>query len=127
MSQPTMGFTTPAYVSTGKTIQRMQQAIQRAVPGIDMQTWSVFTLVAQHPGIKVGELLKIANTDLTMAGMSRLLARLDTGKLAGGRQEGYGLLERRHNPLNRREVLLRLSPKGEKLLEELDTILRKHT
>ena len=74
-----------------------------------------YLLVAQKEGQTVTELAKKA--DMPVTTMSRNL--LDMGDRNRYFEEGAGLVEGQDNPLNRRERLYSLTPKGRALLASI--------
>ena len=74
-----------------------------------------YLLVAQKEGLTVTELAKRA--DMPVTTMSRVL--LDMGDRNRYFEEGAGLVEGEDNPLNRREKMYRLTPKGRALLASM--------
>jgi DNA-binding MarR family transcriptional regulator/DNA-binding XRE family transcriptional regulator len=71
-----------------------------------------FLLVAEQENLPVGEYAKRAGIPMTT--MSRNL--LDLGERDRNYEEGACLVEGRDNPMNRREKLYRLTPRGRELL-----------
>jgi DNA-binding MarR family transcriptional regulator/DNA-binding XRE family transcriptional regulator len=71
-----------------------------------------FLLVAGQEELPVGEYVKRAGVPITT--MSRNL--IDLSERDRNYEEGAGLVEGRDNPMNRREKLYRLTPRGRELL-----------
>jgi DNA-binding MarR family transcriptional regulator len=86
--------------------------IRTTMPARAIQT---FLMVAEKEELSVGEYAKRAGISLTT--MSRNL--LDLADRDRNFDEGAGLIEGHENPLNRREKLYRLTPKGRALLARI--------
>lgn len=83
-------------------------------PEMPVQTMLVLLLIAQKDGIgvlRIGEALGIAQSSA-----SRNVDVLGRGSVG---KEGLGLVEAGENPVNRREKLVKLTRRGEKLIESL--------
>jgi len=74
-----------------------------------------FLAVAQRPGQSVGDYAR--QTTLSTSTMSRNL--LDIGERNRYDEKGYGLIQGRDNPNNRREREYYLTPAGEALLRKV--------
>jgi DNA-binding MarR family transcriptional regulator len=74
-----------------------------------------FLIVADKPGLSVGEYARIARCSPTT--MSRNL--LDLGERDRVGNEGHGLVEGRDNLANLREKVYRLTPNGEQFLTRI--------
>jgi DNA-binding MarR family transcriptional regulator len=84
------------------------------------QTVALFLQVALHPGITIGDL--IPNSRLVQSSVSRNLTSLrEIGSVRGAK---FGLLHVEENPDNRREKIVWLTPKGDRLGRTLKRIIR---
>lgn len=91
--------------------------------GIDeempIQTVKTFLLVAANPGIGIVDIQK--HLDVSSATASRNVARL--GQVKGKGQAGHGLVQAAENPMDRRFKRVRLTERGEALLNRLHTAM----
>jgi DNA-binding MarR family transcriptional regulator len=83
----------------------------------------MFFAIASAPGCTQRSMLEaLGGSD---SALSRVMAVLSDTVPKEGRAGGLGLVEYKENPLDRREKLMRLSPKGKQLWEEITQDLER--
>lgn len=84
----------------------------------DLGSQTILTLLAVaqagNGGLPQSQLVPL--TGMTMAGVSRNVTRLSCGS---SREEGWGWVESREDPMNRRYKIVTLTYKGKKVLEDI--------
>ena len=83
------------------------------------QTILTFLLVAQNPGIKVGEL--VTRLDIAQSSTSRNVAYLS--KWRAFEEEGHDLIEAVEDPKDRRTKVVNLTAKGKRLAEKVARVV----
>ena len=83
------------------------------------QTILTFLLVAQNPGIKVGELVE--RLGIAQSSTSRNVAYLS--KWRAFEEEGHDLIEAVEDPRDRRTKTVNLTAKGKRLAEKLARVI----
>jgi ATP-dependent exoDNAse (exonuclease V) alpha subunit len=86
---------------------------------VPAQTILTFLLVAQNPGIKVGEL--VTRLDIAQSSTSRNVAYLS--KWRAYQEEGHDLIEAVEDPRDRRTKTVNLTAKGRRLAEKLAKVI----
>lgn len=84
-----------------------------------IQGWQVFLAVAQSPGISQPDLEETVG--ISQSAVSRHVFALS--KFAAFNRPGMGMVEAIDNPMNRREKVVNLTPKGERVAEKLAQLL----
>jgi DNA-binding MarR family transcriptional regulator len=97
--------------------RRAAQLVSDLYPAMTVRALLAFLVVAEDPGHPMTDYQKVLGMPLSTT--SRVLLDLSEGRRGG---EGFGLLERRDNPMSYRERLYRLSPKGTALANRLALI-----
>jgi len=80
-------------------------------PDLPMQTVSVFLVIAMKPGIYQRELLKLL--DISQSSISRNVMALSHVNRRG--DAGLGLIAQQRDPVDGRQISLRLTPAGREL------------
>lgn len=100
-----------------KVLRCIQEEVAEMIP---LQIVTTFLLVAQYEGKSLREYTDLAG--LAQSTMSRHL--LDLGERhRAGQKEGYGLVDRRQDPLELRKNEYRLTPKGRQLVAKITRTL----
>jgi DNA-binding MarR family transcriptional regulator len=107
---------TDAVAKLERLMGQVRSSIDPAVPAQLVQT---FLVVAQHEGKSLREIQE--RLDASMSTVSRHL--LDLGERNRKMEPGYGLVDRRPNPVNLRENTYKLTPKGSLLIRQLVQII----
>ena len=98
-----------------KTALAILDPFFRLRPTIPARCVQAFFLVAEKEGWPINEYAK--RGDLSPITMSRNL--IDMGERDRNHEDGPGLVESHENIMNRRETLIRLTPKGRALLASI--------
>lgn len=108
-----------------KAAQRLNRALRRARmaidPNVPSQMLQAFLEVGLNEGKTLSELAEGLGTNLSTA--SRQL--LDLGERNRKLEAGYGLVERKQDPMNLRVNRYCLTPKGKLLMKELTATMKE--
>ena len=99
------------------------ELLRDSAPRLTVTEQIVLLYVAENPGINIAELAMVAR--LNMATASRSARSLAARDVPGALAPYAGLVELMDNPKDGRGRLLRLSPAGLALCDELDGLIRK--
>jgi DNA-binding MarR family transcriptional regulator len=100
-----------------KMLRCIQEEIAEMIP---LQIVTTFLLVAQYEGKSLREYTELSG--IAQSTMSRHL--LDLGERhRAGKKEGYGLVDRRQDPMELRKNEYKLTAKGRKLVTKLTKAL----
>lgn len=108
---------------TDAQLARIQQLLDGLDPFFRVRTTmparyvQAFLLVAQKEGLSVAEYAKRADQPMTT--MSRILLDMSERGRSPGSDDGAGLVEGSENPMDMREKLYALTPKGRALLASI--------
>ncbi|MGR9319157.1 MarR family winged helix-turn-helix transcriptional regulator [Rhizobium leguminosarum] len=89
-------------------------------PDVPMQTVSVFLIIAMRPSVYQRELLKLL--DISQASVSRNVMALSHVNRRG--DPGLGLITQQRDPLDARQIRLRLTPAGKELANRVAALGR---
>lgn len=107
---------------TSSELGRLSDALEllRGIdPDLTILQAHILVLIADQPGMSVGELAEALET--SSATVSRIASIL--GKFGSRGREGLMLVAIEEKPEDRRVKLLSLTPKGERVVEKLRSIL----
>lgn len=101
------------------------ESFRRIHPAISLTSVRAFLYVAENPGINVTELALAC--DLTDAGASRVARALAGPAIDRPLPPSLDLLDCVISPVDPRERLLRLSPRGQALVERIEQLIAAQT
>lgn len=96
------------------------EAFRQLDPEMPAQTIMTFLTVAHNPGITLTRLAE--HLGLALSSTSRNVYSLS--RLKVGTTPGHDLLAYDTNPMNRREKIVNLTPKGERFYSQLQRLLK---
>ena len=97
-------------------IYRIIEEFRKLDPEIPSQAINTFLYIVLHEGCSVKDIGEALN--LRQSSASRNVAMLS--KMHRLRKPGFGLIEAREDPRERRRKVITLTPKGKRFLEDLD-------
>lgn len=104
-----------------KRLERALRQVRTAIdPTVPTQLVQAFLAVGLHEGQTLTELADLLGTNISTA--SRQL--LDLGERNRKMEPGYGLVDRKVDPMNLRVNRYTLTPKGRLLIRELAAIMK---
>jgi len=98
----------------------MMQRLRDEHTGITALQVQALGIVAAEPGIEQKDLLKALGCSNGAA--SRTASILTS--LGNRKKDGLGLIDRRENPLDRRQRILKLTPAGERLFGDFVRVMK---
>lgn len=105
-----------------KRLERVLRQVRTSIePTVPTQLVQAFLAVSLNEGQSLGELAERLGTSISTA--SRQL--LDLGERNRKKEPGYGLVDRKIDPMNLRVNRYTLSPKGRLLIKELAQIMNE--
>lgn len=102
---------------TADTLQIIRKFINNSE--LPMQTIQTYLYITKHGEVPLSDLEKV--TGLSQSAVSRNVAKLGQGLTA--RDPGFGLVEAYEDPNFRRRKLVRLTPRGKALAQEVANVL----
>jgi DNA-binding MarR family transcriptional regulator len=101
------------------TVIRILGAFRQLDPDMPIQYALSFLTIAEHEGLSMGDLAQ--RLGIAQSSASRNIAALSKWHSFG--KEGHDLVAAEEDPRERRRKIVRLTPKGRRLVAALETIL----
>lgn len=102
-----------------KVVDAVRRVCEDTMPS---QQLAAFLFIAKNDGCSMADLAEYM--DQAQSSISRAAAALSVhNTLSRNKKKGYGLVKAEEDPRERRRKLLKLTPKGRKLAEEISDII----